>query len=152
MKIDTRNKHFKKALLWWVSSPYSLPLAITVVLYPHRFTLPRISYKWNPTVCIFSLSAVTELNALEIHHVVVSSYCRWIFQFMDVSYFVYPFTCWRTCWRPCFLVLVITNKAIINICVQVFVWMYVFSSLFKDWNHKMTVFLWYFFLLANHIL
>ena len=46
---------------------------------------------------------------------------------MDVPHFIYPFFSW--CILGLFSLFDIMNDATVNLCVQVFVWMYVFSSL-----------------------
>lgn len=88
------------------------------------FAHSKISYKWNHTVCILfvrllSLSVML-LRFFMLLHVSVHSF--WVvFQYMTIGELVYPFSQnhWLSYWY--FLILVIMNKATMNIHIQIFV-------------------------------
>ena len=105
------------------------PLATTDLFYClHSFALSRVSYNCNHTVCsLFRLASFTEYNTpLRFLH---------IFSWLDSSFLFSTQYC-SIVWMyhsllvhsPAeghlgrFQILAIMNKAAINICVQVFVW------------------------------
>lgn len=99
-------------------------LPTTPLLQLYNFIISRILNKWNNVHCtILELTFLTEHKYLEIHldcymyqSFSIFFYCLLVFYSMDVQQLMSPFIHSRTSRLfPVF----ITNKAAINICVQV---------------------------------
>ena len=93
-----------------------------------------ISYKWNHTICgLLYLTSFTEHNVFKVHHTVIFIgtlflFYGWlIFHCMNVSHlFIHLLVVGHL---GGFQFLVIRNNSAENICIQFFVWKYVFKSL-----------------------
>ena len=109
------------------------------VLYHYRVVFLRMSYKWNHRVCnLLRLTFFTKQNAFEMHPSFVCINCFFLFTAEMFSVPLYEGTLHGVFIQSpteghlgYFQLLVITNRASVNIHVQDFMWTYVFGSLGK---------------------
>lgn len=106
-------------------------LSLCINLHFLEFYINRTG-EWAGTF-LFGMASFTQPNCLEIYPCRTYLACSWVaFFYTDKSQFVYSPADGHS---GCFQYLIITNKAVINIHVQVFMWAYAFISLHYKLSH-----------------
>ena len=123
--------YFFPLALFCPASPRQISVVLSVIIF--KFAFLRTWYKCNCSTCIlFCLNSFIQHDYFETHPCsMYPSSFRFISEWYSIIQIyhciIYPFTC---CWTlDYFQFFIITNKTVLNILTQVFVWVYALLSI-----------------------